>query len=77
MNENQILRMAKLCQLLKKRSCINRKEIEDQLKISTITVYRDIEKLRDSGADIIYNKRLDTYCLINEFDILEYYSRLV
>ncbi len=74
MNNNQIIKMARLCELLKSRRGLSSDEIQSILQISRRTFFNYLEELRCLGAEISYNKSLNEYKIENSFDLLGYCS---
>ncbi len=69
---NQIIKMARLCKLLKNSTGLEKEFILKTLDISDRTFTRYLEELRTIGAEISYAKISNTYTIKNSFDVLEY-----
>lgn len=54
--------LERLDQLIRLKATGNAKQISEKLHISERTVYYLIEKLKDNGCPIYYDKYLDSYC---------------
>ncbi len=70
--ENVLVNKMKLLKIIKKQNCFSAKEIIEEINISKRTFHRYIDELKDCGAEIIYNRQSNSYCLLNDFDLIEW-----
>ena len=74
MYNNQIVKMAQLCELIKVNDGTTSSQVQKSLNISRRTFFRYLDNLRDMGANIGYNKIENCYKLEKDFDLLKYYA---
>ena len=58
-----------LLNLLKLEKCYNVELLANKLEVSSRTIKRDIQELKEMGASIRYCKQLNGYILENAFDL--------
>lgn len=67
--EERIQQMLYIHDCIKKRKSGTYKDLADTLKMSKSNVFRIIETLRGFGAEIEFDRILNTYYYKNQFDI--------
>ena len=64
-----------LAELLEKENTGTAGNLAKKLDVSRRTVFRQLEELRDNGADICYCKIRKSYFLKNNFDFRDFFSK--
>jgi len=67
-------RYKKIDKLIKRRSTGNPKQFASKLGISKSQLFNCLDELRDRGAEIIYNKTLETYIYRKPVEITAIFS---
>ncbi|MEM6394697.1 MAG: helix-turn-helix domain-containing protein [Bacteroidota bacterium] len=73
---DQIQRLLRLHDLIRRQATGNAISLANRLNISRPTVYRYLDDLKDFGADIYYCRDRQSYCYNGNF-ILEFSGRLI
>ncbi len=70
-NTNCFLKMLRLIKYLEDDYSGTAEELAAEINVSRRTLFRYLDELRDSGAEIEYSKSLNSYSLKNNFNFFE------